>query len=93
MIGQANDDGLAMTESGQKKSVETFRSGEFNLMVATDIAQEGLDVPECNYVIRYEFVSNEIGTVNIIYIQISLLGEDQFGYFVLYRCKAVAEHA
>jgi ERCC4-related helicase len=26
-------------------------------------AQEGLDVPECNYVIRYEFVVNEIGTV------------------------------
>ncbi|CAF3626390.1 unnamed protein product, partial [Rotaria sp. Silwood2] len=30
---------------------------------ATDIVQEGLDVPECSFVIRYEFVSNEIGTV------------------------------
>lgn len=27
------------------------------------MAQEGLDVPECSYVIRYEFVSNEIGAV------------------------------
>ena len=27
------------------------------------MAQEGLDVAECSYVIRYEFVSNEIGTV------------------------------
>jgi ERCC4-related helicase len=32
-------------------------------MIATDIVQEGLDVPECSFVIRYKFVSNEIGTV------------------------------
>ncbi|CAF1084622.1 unnamed protein product [Didymodactylos carnosus] len=28
-----------------------------------DLVQEGLDVPQCSYVIRYEFVSDEIGTV------------------------------
>ena len=28
-----------------------------------DVAQEGLDVAECSYVLRYEFVSNEIGSV------------------------------
>ena len=27
------------------------------------MAQEGLDMPKCNFVIRYNFVSNEIGTV------------------------------
>jgi len=37
--------------------------GLSNVMIATDIVQEGLDVPECSFVIRYEFVSNEIGTV------------------------------
>ncbi|CAF3817351.1 unnamed protein product [Rotaria sp. Silwood1] len=31
--------------------------------VKVNIIQEGLDVPECSFVIRYEFVSNEIGTV------------------------------
>lgn len=34
-----------------------------SLYVFVDVAQEGLDVAECSYVIRYEFVSNEIGTV------------------------------
>jgi len=34
-----------------------------NLLVATDVAQEGLDMPSCNFVIRFNFVSNEIGSV------------------------------
>ena len=29
----------------------------------SDIIQEGLDVPTCSFVIRYEFVSDEIGTI------------------------------
>ena len=34
-----------------------------NLLVATDVAQEGLDMPKCSFVVRYNFVSNEIGSV------------------------------
>ena len=34
-----------------------------NLLVATDIAQEGYDLPRCNFVIRYNFVPSEIGLV------------------------------
>lgn len=34
-----------------------------NLLVATDVAQEGLNMPRCNFVVRYNFVSNEIGSV------------------------------
>jgi len=34
-----------------------------SIYILADVAQEGLDVAECSYVIRYEFVSNEIGTV------------------------------
>ena len=52
-----------MNESDQKKVINDFKAGIANIMIATDIAQEGLDVPKCQYVIRYEFVSNEIGTV------------------------------
>ena len=40
-----------------------FSDGGINLLVSTDILQEALDIPECNFVIRYNFVSNEIGGV------------------------------
>ena len=54
---------MALNDSEQKKIINEFSKGVYNLLIATDIAQEGLDIQECNYVIRYEFVSNEIGTV------------------------------
>ncbi|CAF3126189.1 unnamed protein product [Rotaria sp. Silwood2] len=49
--------------SEQDETLNNFRKGLPNVLIATDIVQEGLDVPECSFVIRYEFVSNEIGTV------------------------------
>lgn len=63
LTGQGSIDGISMNENQQKTIIDEFRRGVINVLVATDIAQEGLDIPSCNYVIRYEFVSNEIGTV------------------------------
>ena len=63
LYGQGTVEDLTMNANEQKRAIDKFRNGTCKLMVATDIAQEGLDIPECNYVIRYEFVSNEIGTV------------------------------
>ena len=33
------------------------------LLFNLDIVQEGLDIPTCSYIIRYEFVSDEVGTI------------------------------
>ncbi|RNA16447.1 Interferon-induced helicase C domain-containing 1 [Brachionus plicatilis] len=63
LVGLGCIDGISMNENQQKNVIREFLDGSFNVLVATDIAQEGLDIPTCNYVIRYEFVSNEIGTV------------------------------
>lgn len=38
-------------------------SSSRDLFSYSDIVQEGLDIPTCSYVIRYEFVSDEIGTI------------------------------
>lgn len=37
-----------------------FRSGELNCLFATSVAEEGLDIPECNFVIRFDLYRSMI---------------------------------
>jgi endoribonuclease Dicer len=41
-------------DSQQKKNIEKFRKNELNLLVATSVLEEGLDVRKCNLIIRYD---------------------------------------
>ncbi|XP_055494120.1 interferon-induced helicase C domain-containing protein 1 isoform X1 [Leucoraja erinacea] len=52
-----------MTQNEQKEVLNKFRDGEINLLIATTVAEEGLDIKECNFVIRYGLVTNEIAMV------------------------------
>ncbi|XP_062908403.1 interferon-induced helicase C domain-containing protein 1 [Mobula hypostoma] len=52
-----------MTQNEQKEVLSKFRDGEINLLIATTVAEEGLDIKECNFVIRYGLVTNEIAMV------------------------------
>ncbi|XP_051571534.1 probable ATP-dependent RNA helicase DHX58 [Myxocyprinus asiaticus] len=49
-----------MTQRGQKDTIKTFRDGGLNLLISTSVAEEGLDIPECNVVVRYGLLTNEI---------------------------------
>ncbi|XP_030853694.1 probable ATP-dependent RNA helicase DHX58 [Strongylocentrotus purpuratus] len=63
IVGQSGDIDQGLTLARQEAALNDFKSDRANLLVATDIVQEGLDIPACNVIIRYNFVSNEIGTV------------------------------
>ncbi|WP_420545595.1 DEAD/DEAH box helicase [Nitrosopumilus sp.] len=58
LIGKAGDTGLK-----QKKQIETvqkFRDGQFQVLIATRVGEEGLDIAEVNQVIFYDNVPSSI---------------------------------
>lgn len=60
-IGQADrgsDEGLSQDQ--QKKIIEDFKNNVYNVLIATSIAEEGLDIPDTDFVIFYEAVPSEI---------------------------------
>ncbi|MDP3790223.1 MAG: helicase-related protein, partial [Candidatus Omnitrophota bacterium] len=57
LIGKAGKD--RMTEKEQGDVLKRFRNNEFNILVATQIGEEGLDMPDVDLVIFYEPVSDE----------------------------------
>ncbi|XP_053352532.1 interferon-induced helicase C domain-containing protein 1 [Clarias gariepinus] len=52
-----------MTAAEQREVLNKFREGEINLLIATTVAEEGLDIKECNFVFRYGLVTNEIAMI------------------------------
>uniref|UniRef100_A0A8C5SX60 RNA helicase n=1 Tax=Laticauda laticaudata TaxID=8630 RepID=A0A8C5SX60_LATLA len=49
-----------MTQQEQQDVIQRFRKGQLNLLFSTSVAEEGLDIPECNIIIRYGLMTNEI---------------------------------
>ena len=48
------DDLLAIKKQ-QEQALIDFREGKCNILLATSVVEEGLDIPACNVVIRYDF--------------------------------------
>ncbi len=63
-VGQASrgqDVGLSQKE--QVEILEKFKGGQVNVIVATSIGEEGLDIPQVDLVVFYEPVPSEIRTI------------------------------
>jgi Fanconi anemia group M protein len=63
-IGQATR-GIqrGMTQKDQVKVLEKFREGAYTALVATSVAEEGLDIPKVDAVVFYEPVPSEIRSI------------------------------
>ena len=63
-VGQANRaDGAGLKQNEQKEILDDFRNQQFNVLIATSVAEEGLDIPDVDIVIFYEPIPSEIRTI------------------------------
>nr|XP_054754331.1 ATP-dependent RNA helicase DHX58-like isoform X1 [Lytechinus pictus] len=60
LIGSGNQ---GMTSTEQNRNLQLFKDKKYKIMVATSVAEEGLDITDCNMVFRYNYVTSDIGHV------------------------------
>jgi len=63
-VGQASrGEDIGLSQKEQVEILEKFRAGQVNVLVATSIGEEGLDIPQVDLVVFYEPVPSEIRTI------------------------------
>lgn len=62
-VGQRKSKETGLSQKEQKKIIEEFSQGKINVLCATSIGEEGLDIPEVNAVIFYEPIPSAIRAI------------------------------
>ena len=60
-FGQATKDGeKGLTQKQQKEIIKAFKMGEYDVLISTSVAEEGIDIPAVDLVVLYEPVPSEV---------------------------------
>lgn len=59
-VGQAKKGGIGLSQKKQAEMLQMFRDGMFNVLIATSVAEEGLDIPRVDKVVFYEPIPSAI---------------------------------
>lgn len=60
-FGQGTKDGeKGLTQKEQKEIIKAFRMGEYDVLISTSVAEEGIDIPAVDLVVLYEPVPSEV---------------------------------
>ncbi|MEM4282327.1 MAG: DEAD/DEAH box helicase [Candidatus Woesearchaeota archaeon] len=62
-VGQAKKGETGLKQKEQKELIEQFHNGNFNVLVATSVAEEGLDIPKVDLVVFFEPIPSAIRTI------------------------------
>ncbi len=89
-VGQRStetDKGLKQKE--QFEVIRRFREGEINVLIATSVAEEGLDIPSTDLVIFYEPIPSEIRTIQ----RRGRTGRSEAGKVIILMTKGTRDEA
>ena len=63
-VGQASrDTEKGLSQKQQIEAIRQFREGEYSVLVATSVGEEGLDIPATDLVVFYESVPSEVRSI------------------------------
>ena len=62
LLGAAQDE-VSEPAKQQQQNLDEFRRGKINCVFATSVAEEGIDIPACNLVVRFDLYRTLIGYV------------------------------
>ncbi len=88
-FGQAKKNGIGFSQKEQKKVLEEFRNGDFQCLIATSVAEEGLDIPSVDHVFFYEPIPSAIRSVQ----RRGRTGRHSRGYVTIFVAKNTRDEA
>ncbi|MDO5845386.1 MAG: ERCC4 domain-containing protein, partial [Methanocorpusculum sp.] len=87
-VGQASRDSeKGLSQKQQIEAIRQFREGEYTVLVATSVGEEGLDIPSTDLVIFYEAVPSEIRSIQ----RKGRTGRNSSGKIVVFVTKGTAD--
>jgi len=52
-----------MNPAEREEARKGFEEGRFNILVSTSVAEEGIDIPECNITVRYMYIKDMVAKI------------------------------
>ena len=86
LLGHCKNDSESMTMAQQNGILCDFKDGKTNVMVATSVAEEGIDIPCCNLVVRMEPAQTVIQ-----FVQARGRARYKTSHYVILCCDAFGE--
>ena len=88
-VGQQKKGDTGLSQKEQKQMLDDFRNGLFNVIVATSIGEEGLDIPKVDLVIFYEPVPSAIRSIQ----RRGRTGRQEKGRVIILMAKGTRDEA
>ncbi len=84
-VGQTSKskDDKGLSQKQQIEILDLFKDGKYNVLISTNVGEEGLDVAECDLVVFYDIVASEIRFIQ----RKGRTGRHREGKVVILYCK------